>query len=181
MRKLTLYTGINKRLYHSLFGLFFGAMAAGGGFFLQAAPGLAWRGPNGPIYGVMASIFLACGGFLGGYFLWVTVDWRPELALSEEGLSLPAGGAAVISWADIAAVDYSIQTNPRNSYYTVILRLKVLDPEFKYPVRGKASAAGEGGAEIIYEQDIANLTLDYKKVLQIIYDHLPPGTPHPPA
>ena len=181
MTTLRLYTGFLARLQNGLFGGFFAAIAAGAGAYLYLLPEHAWHGPGGPAYGVAAAIMLVCGSFLGVYFLQVTVEWRPKLIIGDDGLTIPKYGRQLIKWADIASVDYSITFSTRDTF--VLLKVNVLDTEFKYLSRGDRDgedAAERGGANILYTVYIEGIALDYVKVLQLVFDHLPAGSHHPP-
>jgi hypothetical protein len=181
MATLTLYNGISKRLQYGLFGLAFAALAAGGGMFLYYVPGMAWHDTSvGPAYGVAGTLMLFCGGFIGGWGLWTALDWRPKFIIAEDGLGLPKYGGEIVRWADIAEVDYQRITSPRNSNYTVNLLLKVKDPEFRYVSRGEPAADyGVPPGTVIYKVTISGLTMDFKKIMQLVYERLPAAAVRP--
>ena len=183
MTTLTISTGFIKRLQNGLFGGFCAALSAGGAAFLYLAPDEAWHGAAGQAYGVTAVMLLVFGAFLAVIFLRVTVDWRPKIIIGDDGLIIPGYSRQTVQWADITSADYDIASTSRSTDVLVTLKVRVLDREDKYLSRGDRTeeAADIRGANILYTVSIDGLTVDYAKILQLVFEHLPAGSPHPPV
>jgi len=159
MDEQKIYTRPYKRLYCAVFGAAFAAGAAGCALFLYYLPQMAWHDDSvGPAYGVAALLGLLGSGFLGGYYLWTALDWRPKLVLRDDGIIVPSHSASLIRWEDIRAVAHRIRSS--RNYTSVELSFEVLDAE-------------HGAINGVFTVQIEELTLDDSDILKFVYAHIP--------